>query len=310
MYIPGGPVDIPDEMIATMIRPEFATLAPVEVFHGVASHLDRSYATIAGFRPLTLDLHVPQRPVTTPVPVVVYAHPGGFFAGIKQMGPWRFLLDAGLAVASVQYRLSGESVFPAAVHDVAAAVRWVRANAGDYGLDADRIVGFGSSAGAYLISAVALAGDGSDLVGSVGSHPEMSCGLAAVVEHYGPTDLLKYDEDARADVIEMMEGPDSTLARFFGFAPSSRPDAVERGNLCRLAHPGAPPFLIAHGDHDRRVGIEQGRRLQRALTAEGVRADLVEIAGGDHGSSHFNAPPLHHRTLEFLESVLALPLHR
>jgi acetyl esterase/lipase len=257
-----------------------------------------------------LDLHIPDRPAATPNPVVLYAHPGGFFAGIKQMGPWRFLLDARLAVASVQYRLSGESVFPAAIHDVAAAVRWVRANADDYGFDADRIVGFGSSAGAYLVSAVALAGDGSDLVGRIGPHSEVSCGLAAVVEHYGPTDLLKYDEDAPDDVIEVMEGPDSTLARFFGFAPSSRPDAVDRGNLCSLAHPGAPPFLMAHGDHDRRVGVEQARRLHRALTAEGVRADLVEIAGGDHGSPHFNAPPLHRRTLEFLESVLALPLHR
>jgi acetyl esterase/lipase len=310
MKLPGGPVDIPDEMITTMIRPEFDTLAPVEVFPGVASHLDRAYATVLGHRPLTLDLHIPHRPATTPIPVVVYAHPGGFFAGIKQMGPWRFLLEAGVAVASVQYRLSAEAVFPAAIHDVAAAVRWVRANADRYGLDADRIVGFGSSAGAYLISAVALAGDGSELVGSVGPHPETSCGLAAVVEHYGPTDMLKYDEDAPADVIEMMEGPDSTLARFFGFALASRPDTVERGNLCRLAHPGAPPFLIAHGDHDRRVGIEQARRLHRALTAAGVQADLVEIADGDHGSPQFNAPPMHRRTLAFLESVLALPLRR
>ena len=310
MYIAGAPVDIPEEMISTVIRPEFAALAPVEVFPGVVSHLDRAYATLAGFRPLTLDLHIPHRPVTTPVPVVVYAHPGGFFAGIKQMGPWRYLLEAGLAVVSVQYRLSGEAVFPAAIHDVAAAVRWVRANADNYGLDADRIVGFGSSAGAYLISAVALAGDDSDLVGSTEPHSEVSCGLAAVVEHYGPTDFLRHDEDAHDDAIELMTGPDSTLARFFGFEPSSRPEAVDRGNLCRLAHPGAPPFLIAHGDRDRRVGVEQSRRLHRALTAVGVRADLVEIAGGDHGSPHFNAPPLHHRTLAFLESVLALSLQR
>jgi acetyl esterase/lipase len=206
LHISGMPVDIPDEMISTMIRPEFATLAPVEVFPTVASHLDRPYATIIGFRQLTMDLHIPHQPVRTPVPVVVYAHPGGFFTGTKQMGPWRFLLDAGLAVASVQYRLSGEAVFPAAIRDVAAAVRWVRANAERYGVDADRIIGFGSSAGAYLISAVALAGDGSDLLG--------------------------------------------------------------------------------------------------------VRADLMEIAGADHGSPHFNAPPLHQKALAFLESVLALPLHR
>lgn len=309
MHIVGMPVDIPDEMISTLIRPEFDTLAPVELFPRVASHLDRTYATVIGFRPLTMDLHIPARRVTTPVPVVVYAHPGGFFTGIKQMGPWRFLLEAGLAVVSVQYRLSGEAVFPAAVQDVAAAVRWVRANADRYGFDAERIVGFGSSAGAYLISAVALAGDSSDLVGRIEPYAKVSCRLAGVVEHYAPTDFLRHDQDAHRDAIELMEGPDSTLARFFGFVPSSRPDAVERANLCHLAHPGAPPFLIVHGDHDRRVGIEQSRRLYRALTDAGARAELVEIAGGDHGSPHFNAAPLHQTTLAFLASVLALPLH-
>lgn len=309
MLIPGAPVDIPDEMISTVIRPEFATLPPVELFPGVATHLERTYAIVAGFRPLTLDLHIPQRPVASPIPVVVYAHPGGFFIGSRQMGPWRFLLDAGFAVVSVQYRLSGEAVFPAAIADVAAAVRWVRANANDYGLAAERIAGFGSSAGAYLISAVALAGNDSDLVASIGPYSEVSCGLAAVVEHYGPADFLRLDEDAPADAIEVMDDPDSTIARFFGFRPSSRPDVVEQGNLCRLAHPGAPPFLIVHGDQDRRVGVEQSRRFHRALTAVRARAELVEIAGGDHGSPHFNAPPLHDRTLAFLENALTLPLH-
>lgn len=310
MHIPGMPVDIPDEMLSAVLRPEFDTLAPVEVFPGVASHLDRPYAARIGFRQLTMDLHIPHHPAATPVPVIVYAHPGGFFTGSKQMGPWRFLLEAGLAVVSVQYRLSGEAVFPAAIQDVATAVRWVRTNADRYGLDSERIVGFGSSAGAYLISAVALAGDNSDLVSSLEPYSEVSCGLTAVVEHYGPTDFLKHDEDAHPDAIERMHGPDSTLARFFGFAPSSQPQVVERGNLCRLAHPGAPPFLIAHGDRDRRVGIEQSRRLHRAITAVEVRADLVEIVGGDHGSAHFNAAPLHHRTLAFLESVLAMSLSR
>ena len=119
---------LPDDIDPRMMsRPEFADIAPVIVVPGVSSHLELTYAGPVGFRPLTLDMHLPQRPVKTPVPVVIYAHPGGFLAGGKRMGPWRFLLDAGIAVASISYRLSGESVLPAAVHDVAAAVRWVRA---------------------------------------------------------------------------------------------------------------------------------------------------------------------------------------
>jgi len=134
------PVDIPEEMLAAVIRPEFADLPWICTFLTAPRQHRFPWSCT----------HIRE----------------GFFTGIKQMGPWRFLLEAGVAVVSVQYRLSGEAVFPDAIHDVAAAVRWVRANADRYGLDAERIVGFGSSAGAYLISAVALAGDGSDLVGS------------------------------------------------------------------------------------------------------------------------------------------------
>ncbi len=82
MHIPGMPVDIPDDMLAAVIRPEFDTLGPVEVFPGVASYLDRPYAALIGFRQLTMDLHIPHHPVATPVPVVLYAHPGGFFTGV------------------------------------------------------------------------------------------------------------------------------------------------------------------------------------------------------------------------------------
>jgi acetyl esterase/lipase len=299
---------LPDDVDPRMMsRPEFAELAPVVVFPGVTSHLDLTYAGPVGFRPLTLDMHLPQRPVRTPVPVVIYAHPGGFLAGSKRMGPWRFLLDAGIAVASISYRLGGESVFPTAVHDVAAAVRWVRAHADEYGVDAETIVGFGCSAGAYLMSAVALAGDSSTLVGRIGPVPDVSCRLAAVIEHYGISDLLTIDQDVPPEVVELMDRPDSSISRFLGYVPSSRPEVAAQTNLCLYAQAASPPFLIAHGDQDRRVGINQSRRLHQALTQAGARSELIEIAGGDHGSAHFDEPPLHETTLTFLRSVLNLP---
>ena len=77
------------------------------------------------------------------------------------------------------------------ISDVAAAVRWVRAHAGEYGLDAEQIVGFGSSAGGYLMNAVALASDDPGLVG-----PELCCELKAVIDHYAPVDFLRLDDDA------------------------------------------------------------------------------------------------------------------
>ncbi|MFD0478312.1 alpha/beta fold hydrolase [Nonomuraea thailandensis] len=249
-------------------------------------------------------MHIPDDGDGSPRPAVVYAHGGGFFTGTKSMGPWRFLLDAGYAVASIDYRLSGECRFPGPVHDAAAAVRWVRANAAAYGLDPGRIAGFGSSAGGYLLNAVALASGDAGLVGALGPTPEVSCALAAVVDHYAPTDFLHIDEDAPDDVIELSNAPGTSASRLFGFIPAEHPEQAEVSTLSRYTSPGSPPFLIAHGDADRRVGIGQSRRLHTALTEAGADAELIVVPGADHGGPEFDERPLHDATLAFLRRVL------
>jgi acetyl esterase/lipase len=221
------------------------------------------------------------------------------------MGPWAFLLAAGYAVASVDYRLSGECQFPGPVHDVAAAVRWVRAHAEEYGLDPGRVAGFGSSAGAYLVNAVALAGDDHpSLTGGLGPTPGLSSRLVAVIDHYAPADFLTFDDDAGEDIVEPANAPGTSAARFLGFVPHDRPADAERANLCRYVTPGSPPFLIAHGDSDHRVGIGQSRRLHAALTDAGTRAELIVVPGADHGSAEFDQQFVHERTLAFLASVV------
>jgi acetyl esterase/lipase len=289
-----------------MTRPELAGSTPLRLFEGARSYLGLQYAAPPGFRPLLLDLHVPDVAESRPVPVAVYAHGGGFLGGLRQMGPWGFLLGAGYAVASVDYRLSGECPFPGPVQDVAAAVRWVRAQAGEHGLDPGRVVGFGSSAGAYLIAAVALAGDAA-ILGDLGPTPEQSCRLDAVIDHYGPTDFLRMDDDAPPDVVELADAPGSSAARFLGFVPSARPLDAERATLARYANADSPPFLIAHGDADRRVGIGQSIRLRDALAGAGARAELVVLPGADHGTSEFDQDYLHETTLDFLRSALTPP---
>ena len=264
------------------------------------SYFELPYAVLPGFRPLVLDLHVPERSAGQPVPVVVYAHGGGFVGGTRTMGPWAFLLAAGYAVASVDYRLSGEARFPVPAHDVAAAVRWVRANAGHYGLDQDRLAGFGSSAGGYLMSLVGLANDRSDLVGEVGRTPELSSRLAAVIDHFAPVDFLRLQEDA----LEPSSDQRASLSHFLGFAPAEQPAEAERASLCSYATATSPPFLIAHGDTDGLVGAGQSRRLREALTKAGARAELVIVPNAGHNSPEFDQPPMHARTLAFLSSVL------
>ncbi len=272
-------------------RPELAAPRTQQVFDGVDSYFELAYAVVPGFRPLVLDLHVPAGEQACPV--VVYAHGGGFVGGTRTMGPWAFLLKAGYAVASVDYRLAAEAKFPFPIHDLAAAVRWVRANSQRYRLDPGFVIGFGSSAGGYLMNALALTGpDLPGLTGSLGPTPEVSIALDAVIDHYAPTDFGA-----------MAVPADSPLIKFLGFEPSARPDDAELANLCRYARAGSPPFLIAHGDADTVVDFDHSRRLHEALTSAGARAELIVVEGANHVAAEFDEPAMHAQTLDFLESV-------
>lgn len=272
-------------------RPELAGPRTQRVFDGVDSYFELPYAVVPGFRPLVLDLHVPAG--TQACPVVVYAHGGGFVGGTRTMGPWAFLLEAGYAVASVDYRLAAEAQFPFPIHDLAASVRWVRANAQQYRLNSGFVIGFGSSAGGYLMNALALTGpDLPGLTGSLGPTPEVSISLDAVIDHYAPTDFST-----------MAVPADSPLIKFLGFEPSKRPDDAELANLCRYARASSPPFLIAHGDCDTVVDFDQSRRLHEALINAGARSELIVVAGANHVAVEFDQPAMHQQTLDFLESV-------
>ena len=135
----------PSELITAM---DYTALAPaslaeprtVRALPGTRSYLNLAYATVIGWRPLRLDLHVPDGG-PGPHPVVVYAHGGSFLGGIPAIGPWHSLPGRGIAVASVAYRLAGEARFPDPIEDIRAAIRWVRASADRFGLDRNRVAG-------------------------------------------------------------------------------------------------------------------------------------------------------------------------
>ncbi|GAA5155342.1 MULTISPECIES: alpha/beta hydrolase [Amycolatopsis] len=286
----------PSELVAPV---DYAALAPagiteprpVSVLPGARSYLNVAYATMIGWRPLRLDLHVPTGP--GPYPVVVYAHGGSFVGGIPAIGPWHDLPRRGIAVASVAYRLAGEVSFPEPVEDLRAAIRWVRASADRFGLAADRIAGWGSSAGGYLMTMAALTGT-RPLGREVGTHLDVSPALSAVVDHYGVADLARLREDAHENTEEQLRAIDAIVAQFLGSCPPSAADPLA------LAGPGAPPFLIMHGDDDHRVGLAQSKRLQKGLSRAGVSATLVVVPGADHAAPEFSSPELVDRAVRFL----------
>ncbi|MGO3151054.1 MAG: alpha/beta hydrolase fold domain-containing protein [Galactobacter sp.] len=256
--------------------------------YAVSRHDAVPYSTPAHREePLLLDLVVPA--TGAPAPVVIWLHGGGWWTGDRTLAPnlEDFAAETGLAFASLDYRLSGEEIFPAAWLDLRAAIRWLAANAAEYGLDGGRIATWGSSAGGHLavLSGVTghlplVPGEGPDVVGQ--PLPR----LAAAAAGYPPVDLTTVVENTPA---ERRAG--SPEARFLGGLPEERPEAAAAASpLTYIAEATAtaPPFHLAHGEQDSLVPVDQSVRLAEALTNAGIPVELAVLPGYNHG---FLNPP-------------------
>ena len=220
----------------------------------------------AGFRPLSLDLRTPE---AAGAPLVVFLHGGGwlrgsrkvFTPGISDAQSFDRIVAAGFAVASCEYRLSGEARFPAQLDDVDAALAWLRAHGAEYGVDASRIVLWGVSAGATLAALTAIRG--ADVRGAV--------------DWFGPADLFGMAEH------DMGEAPkDTREARWIGAPAADAPDAARAASPALQVHAGAPPFHISHGTADEHVPFAQSEALAAALRTAGVDVEFRPVEGGKH----------------------------
>ena len=260
------------------------------VFNSPARTLrDLEYARI-GNDSLELDLYLPEG--EGPFPLIIWVHGGGWTSGNKSLspnGPQLRQITRGYAVASINYRLSQQAKFPAQIEDCKAAVRWLRAHAGEYNLDPGRFAAWGSSAGGHLAALMGTSGGVGALEGS-GGNPGHSSLVQAVVDWFGPTDLLKMSTDSLpfpCNVIDH-DSPFSPESLLIGCAIQTCPNRTEPANPIRYVSSDDPPFLIMHGDRDCLVGPPQSQRLHDALTAAGVEATLKFIVGAGHGGSEFD----------------------
>lgn len=273
-------------------------------------HLGVAYAS--GSRSQVLDLWVPA--ATGPVPLVVYVHGGAWQAGDRTEVRTKraALLDAGFAVASVDYRLSGEATWPAQIQDVKAAVRHLRANAVGYGLDPDRFAAWGSSAGGHLVAVLGTTGGRTteldDLpTGDAGT----SSAVQAVVAWYPPVDLDRMqsmaDEGVRCEPRFDHSSASSPESRLLGDLVGSITEQVDSADptwWLASAPPGSvPPFSIAHGDADCVVPVAQAELLADSLAAAGVPVDLTIEPGWVHVDRRFDAQ-LMAPTIAWLRRVL------
>lgn len=217
---------------------------------------------------LKLDVLRPRDLSGPPVPAIMHIHGGGWV----KFGKWPvanvFLARAGFVTVSVDYRLAPGAIFPAQLHDVRAAVRWLQRTAGPLHVDQDRIGVWGISAGAHLAALLGTAAGGAGLDDAEGGHAPA---VQAVGNVCGPVDFFD-------------------PAMPFGDEPFELLGGVwrERQALAALASPvrhvsaGAAPFLHLHGTHDTEVPVSQARRMHAALQAAGGRSELHELDGGHY----------------------------
>lgn len=232
-----------------------------------------------------LDLYIPEQ-AEAPTPVIVWIHGGGWTSGDKKENgaPGTVSHTArGYAVASINYRLSGDALFPAQIEDCKAAIRWLRAHAKDYNLDPRRIGVAGASAGGHLVALLGATGHLRDY--DVGENLDQSSAVQAVNDLFGPTDLLQMDAHALPGARLVHDAPGSPESRLVGGPIQDPPyrDLAAKVNPIPYVTKDAPPHLIIHGDQDPLVPHHQSELLFDALKKHGVTVRFHTIKGAGHG---------------------------
>lgn len=226
---------------------------------------------------------------------------GSGLAGVDQ------LLEAGYAVASINYRLSGESIYPAQINDAKAAVRFLRMSASQYNLNPEKIGVWGASAGGNLASLLGTTCGVKELEGAeLGNADQSSC-VQAVVDWFGPIDFLKMDEQfAGTGCSQSHNDSNSPESKLVGAAIQSVPEVVKTTNPMNYIDAGDPPFFIENGTADCNIPPIQNRNFADALSAV-IGADkitYVSLEGAGHGGSEFETAENLNLVIRFLDKYL------
>jgi acetyl esterase/lipase len=243
-----------------------------------------------GGKPLLLDLHVPDGP--GPFPAAILVHGGGFDEGSKStyVRPlFEPLAEAGFAWFSIDYRLAPEVRFPQQGEDVDTAIRWVKAHAEEYHVDARKLALIGESAGGFLVN-------------YAGTHYTPATKVAAVVDFYGPSEYgklaeLRRDHPERFNMASInRHAAHGGGIHYFGLEQLDAAGIRRLHSISPLAavHKGMPPFLVIQGNKDDQVAYEQSSEFCDAMHKAAVSCEMIVIEGGGHGMGSWKAPGMQH----------------
>lgn len=259
-----------------------------------------------------MDIYLPNSG-NGPFPVIIAIHGGGFMMGDKadgQLVPMLKALDRGYAVVSVNYRLSGEAAFPAAVNDVKAAIKYVRANAEKYNLNGNKIATWGGSAGGNLAAMAGTSGDVKELEDASLGNADVSTKVQAVVDWFGPIDFNQMDAQFTKSGIGQANhtAADSPESKYLGAKGglTTVADLVKKASPETYITKDDPAFFIEHGTKDGNVPTEQGVNFAASLKKiiGDDKVTLILLEGAGHGTSEFSTTENVNKVLDFLDKKL------
>ena len=249
-------------------------------------HRDLEYGRV-GDRSLRLDLYQPVSVPDSGAPTVIWVHGGAWRAGSKSDVPVTRWLSEGFAIASVDYRLSPEAPFPAQVHDIKAAIRFLRSTAVQYRLNPNHFIVAGSSAGGHLAALVGVSSGVTELEGKIGDFDSTESGVQAIVSFYGASNLQSILSQSTPHGLSV---PVPALQLLLGGQPDEKPELALLASPVAHVDQSDPPLWLIHGDADPQMPIEQSHELSERYKKQSLPVTFEIIPGGKHGGKEFYEP--------------------
>jgi acetyl esterase/lipase len=242
---------------------------------------DLVYGKVAD-RELLLDIYLPEG-VNNP-PLLIWVHGGAWRGGTKDSVPILDFVEDGYAIASLDFRLSGEGMFPAQVHDIKAAIRFLRAKAGSHGYDAEKVALLGASSGGHLVSLVGVTNGDRELEGDIGDFVAENSDVQAVVSYYGASNLTTILSQSTPHGLSVRK---PALDLFIGGQPEDNTARARQASPVFHVDRSDPPLLLLHGDQDPQMPINQSHELHHAYNQHGLEVAFEVVHGAAHGGAEF-----------------------
>ncbi len=235
------------------------------------------------------------------VPLIVWIHGGAWHSGNKENPPLG-LLGSGYALASIQFSLSTEKIFPAQVHEIKAAIRFLRAQAGKFGFHPGKLIIWGASSGAHLASLVATTNNSKELEGHIGNYISTSSSVQACIDYFGPANLLTILSQSTAHGLSVRL---PALALLLGKPVEQVPELARLASPANHVDASDPPMFIVHGEQDIQVPINQSIELLSAYKRSNLKVQIEFIPGAGHSDPAYFKKDLLDKIDKFLKENLA-----